>query len=206
MPPTIDHVIVLVLENRSFDHLLGYLVHPDASFDGLRGPGPYQNPGWAGAPPVPASADAKHVLPVDPDHSHDAVMLQLGASGQGASRRVDNQGFVDSYERKCRGLAAPAFEGILAPIVTWWNDRNATGGIQGRGPLAMRCQSPEQDPVLSQLALGFGVCTRWFASVPGETWPNRNFLHAATSDGTTNIEIRFYDNKTIFEVLEEAGK
>jgi phospholipase C len=25
----IEHVVVLMLENRSFDHLLGYVPHPD---------------------------------------------------------------------------------------------------------------------------------------------------------------------------------
>jgi phospholipase C len=206
MASVIDHVIVLVLENRSFDHMLGYLPHPDSNFDGLRGAGPYQNHGWEGAPAVTASADAKQVLPVDPDHSHDAVMLQTGASDSGHGRQPDNQGFVDSYERKGRGLAAPQFEGVLAPVIDLVTGGGGGTPITGRGPLIMRCQAPEQVPVLSQLALEYAVCTRWFSSVPGETWPNRNFLHAATSDGTTNIELRLYNNKTIFEVLEEAGK
>ena len=70
----------------------------------------------------------------------------------------------------------------------------------------MRCQPPERVPVLSTLALEFAVCTRWFCSVPGETWPNRNFVHSATSDGTTIIVTRFYENQTIFELLEKAGK
>ena len=42
-------------------------------------------------------------------------------------------------------------------------------------------------------------------SVPGETWPNRNFAHAATSDGDTEIETRPYTNPTIFELLEQHG-
>ena len=44
------------------------------------------------------------------------------------------------------------------------------------------------------------------ARFPGETWPNRNFMHAATSDGETDIDPRLYTNKTIFEVLEEHGR
>ncbi len=50
------------------------------------------------------------------------------------------------------------------------------------------------------------MATRWFASVPGETWPNRNFAHAATSEGATGIEPGFFSAKTIFHSLEEAGK
>jgi Phosphoesterase family len=111
------------------------------------------------------------------------MMLQVGATGTGAARQVTNQGFVDSYERKGRGLAAPAFEGLLGPLIGSIFGPKAGAGIQGRGPLIMRSQTPEQVPVLSTLAQQFAVCCRWFCSVPGETWPNRNFVHAATSDG-----------------------
>ena len=201
----IDHVIVLALENRSFDHMLGFLRHPDPRFDGLRGGGRYDNPGWDGAASVSASPAAKAVLPVGPDHSHDGVMEQLAVRGIGPAGRPTNQGFVASYERKCRGLASPKFGGLLGPLLNWWTQRQAGSGaaIQNRGPLVMHCQSPENVPVLSTLALEFAVCTRWFCAVPGETWPNRNFLHAATSDGETNIEVRPYTNRTIFELLEE---
>jgi len=205
----IDHVIVLVLENRSFDHLLGYLNHPKVqAFDGLARGGPYANPGWENGPAVPASNDAKFVLPVDPDHSHDAVMEQLGLVNRTPSAEPANSGFVSSYERKGRGLAPATFGGVLGAIARWWIRRSEAGTprIFGRGPLVMRCQAPEQVPVLSCLAREFAVCQRWFCSVPGETWPNRNFLHAATSDGETNINIRFYDDKTVFEQLEEHGK
>jgi phospholipase C len=78
--------------------------------------------------------------------------------------------------------------------------------VKGRGPLIMSCHAEESVPVLSSLAKEFAVCTRWFASVPGETWPNRNFLHAATSAGEVDIQPGFYTDTTIFEVLEGAGK
>jgi hypothetical protein len=62
----IEHVIVPALENRSFDHMLGFLDHPDPAFGGLDHGGPYTNPGWAGGPPVPAAPGAKPVLPLGP--------------------------------------------------------------------------------------------------------------------------------------------
>src|SRR6202023_917569 len=104
---------------RSFDHLLGYLNHPDPTFDGLLKGGPYTNPGWDVGPVVPVSNAAKAVLPVDPDHSHDAVLEQLGVQSHG--QQPNMQGFVTSYERKGRNLAQPQFEGLLAPLITWWN-------------------------------------------------------------------------------------
>src|SRR5947209_4047958 len=113
MASVIDHVVVLALENRSFDHMLGYLDHPSSEFDGLRGPGPYVNPGWDGDPLVAASMDARYVLPVVPDHSHEGVMEQLALQGVGKSRRPTNQGFVTNLERNCRGLSPRRYGGIF---------------------------------------------------------------------------------------------
>jgi len=203
----IDHIVVLCLENRSFDHMLGFLDHPADDFDGLLHGGPHENAVWGGGSMVPATPEAKRVLPFGPDHSHDAVMEQLAMTGSGANRRATNQGFVVSYERKARGLAPAQLGGILGPLLNWLQRRKqpSTATASGRGPLVMACQPPTQVPVLSRLALDFAVCDKWFCSVPGETWPNRNFLHAATSDGETDIEIRAYTNRTIFELLEENG-
>jgi len=196
----VAHVVVLMLENRSYDHMLGYVPHPDPSFDGLSGRA-FTNPGWGRGPAVAASPDAKQVLPVGPDHSHDAVMQQL-ALRRGVPR---NRGFVRSYERKGRGLDPPAFGGLLGPLANWIRRLSGGGGqaVTGRGPLVMAGQPPGNVPVLGTLAREFAVCSRWFCSVPGETWPNRNFAHAATSDGLTQIEIRPYTNRTIFELLED---
>jgi phospholipase C len=202
----VEHVVVLALENRSFDHLLGYLDHPNANFDGL-GDAEHSNPGWNGGPPVSTSPTAKTVLPVGPDHSHDSVMEQLGLAGRPLGSTPTNDGFVINYERAGRGLGGGRDEGVIGTLLTWLR-RNKTPAppVEGRGPLAMRCQPPAQVPVLSRLAVEFALCQRWFCSVPGETWPNRNFMHAATSDGETDIDPRFYTNPTIFEQLEENDK
>jgi phospholipase C len=198
----IAHVVVLMLENRSFDHMLGYVPHPDRAFDGLLD-GPHSNPGWGRGAAVAASPTAKKVLPVGPDHSHDAVMLQLALRGG----KPTNRGFVRSYERKARNLDPPVFGGLLGPLANRARGLAAKGGpgVKGRGPLVMACQPTENVPVLARLATEFAVCSRWFCSVPGETWPNRNFAHAATADGQTQIEARPYTNRTIFELLESAG-
>jgi phospholipase C len=208
MPPPVDHVIVLALENRSFDHMLGFVPHPDPLFDGLTGGGPFTNPPWhGGGAAVAATPDARPVLPVDPDHGHDAVMQQLAIQGWGGNRHATNQGFVASYEEKGRGLAPPRFTGLLGPLANWFT-RRATGSnaVADRGGLIMRSQPPSQVPVLATLALQFGVCSRWFASVPGETWPNRNFMHAATSHGAADNVVQFYTDPTIFERLEAHGR
>ncbi|WP_084961984.1 alkaline phosphatase family protein [Thermoactinospora rubra] len=197
MAPRIEHVVVLMLENRSFDHMLGFLRHPSGDFDGLLRGGPYTNPGWDGGPPVAAAPGATPVVPGDPDHSHDAAVEQFSGG---------NQGFVTSYERKARGLAHPRFGGLLGPLIELgYRLFVRPTPVSGVGPRVMLCQDPANVPVLATLALEFAVCTRWFCSVPGETWPNRNYLHAATSDGETSIHPRFYTDPTVFELLEEAG-
>jgi phospholipase C len=206
---TIDHVVVLALENRSFDHVLGYLDHPNPAFDGLRTPGTHSNPGWDGAPPVDATPGAKPVLPVGPDHAHDAVMAQLGITAAHPPWTPTNQGFVRDYERAGRRIPISArWSGVVGLMLNLLERRKTSSQpvVTGRGPLIMLSQAPDSVPVLSRLALEFAVCTRWFASVPGETWPNRNFLHAASSDGEVDIDTRLYENPTIFELLERNGR
>ncbi len=200
----IDHVVLLCMENRSFDHMLGYLDHPDPEFAGLRHGG-FSNTGADGAA-VPASPHAKTVLPSGPDHAHDSVMLQIALTGLGRWRKATNLGFVSSYERMASGLARPSYAGPLGWVRNHLPHRKRVPGATGRGPLVMLCHDPAQVPVLSTLALEFAVCDHWFCSVPGETWPNRNYLHAATSDGETNIAPRFYSDDTIFDRIGDAGR
>jgi phospholipase C len=166
-------VIVLMLENRSFDHLLGFLDHPNPhDFDGVSS-GEHFNVNGA-QQPVRVTAGGSGCGP-DPDHSHIGILEQLGAF-EGVPT---NGGFVRSYERAV--------------------------GV-GPGDEIMHCLDPMVVcPSLATLAKEFAVCTAWFSSVPGETWPNRNFAHAATSDGSVDIEFGFFYDRTIFEQLSAAG-
>lgn len=158
----VKHVIVLMLENRSFDHMLGWTFNPAD---------------------MPTPDLASYEMPKDPDHAHVGVMWQMtGTKPSDPPPPVPigpltMQGFADSFA-----------------------DRSP-----GNGPVVLRGFRPEQVPVLSTLAREFAVCTRWFCSVPGQTWPNRNFAHAATSDGAVANELRLYGNPTIFDQLEDAG-
>ncbi len=74
MPPVdarIEHVVVLMLENRSFDHLLGELTVPGV--EGLHGadPIPAQIGGGAPGPGPPWVTDP------DPGHDFTDVMVQI---------------------------------------------------------------------------------------------------------------------------------
>jgi phospholipase C len=79
-------------------------------------------------------------------------------------------------------------------------------GTEPGAPI-MRCMEPmERLPALATLATHFAVATDWHCSVPGATWPNRNFAHAGTSDGTVDIEVGFYEDDTVFDRLEDHGR
>jgi phospholipase C len=211
----VEHVIVLMMENRSFDHLLGYLKHDDASYpnlDGLDVRCPV-DPRDPNSERLPTTSDATSVLGTDPDHRHESVMLQIyGAAGDPAGGQPNMNGFIRSYALKIGGSSlrpTSALRRFASAVmqrlaVVWRSITRRPAQVTAHAKDIMKCFSEADAPVLAQLAKEFAVFTNWHASVPGETWPNRNFAHAATSDGTVNIDTRFYDNKTIFEQLAEA--
>jgi phospholipase C len=73
----------------------------------------------------------------------------------------------------------------------------------------MQTYTASQVPVLTTLAREFAVSDAWFCSVPSQTWPNRAFVHAGTSNGNINngnIPNPFlWDVTTIYNVLDSIG-
>ncbi|MGC2161523.1 MAG: alkaline phosphatase family protein [Silvibacterium sp.] len=165
----IQHVFVLMLENRSFDHLLGFsgISGTDASsglqttVNGLLGT---ETNSYQGVTST-VSQPADYAMVVDPGHEFPDVLCQLCdptakyISG-GAYPPIDGSGYVASYAAVC--LKA--------------NQTRDVGEI-------LKCYSPGQLTVLNALAQEFAVCDQWHASMPGPTWPNRMFVHAASSGG-----------------------
>lgn len=69
----------------------------------------------------------------------------------------------------------------------------------------MKAYTPEQTPVLSELARSFAVCDQYHCSVPSQTLPNRSFIHAATSDGhVNNSPDATTMSRTIFNQIQDA--
>jgi hypothetical protein len=164
-----DHIITLMLENRSFDHVFGYL----GKGDGLPAAGMvnYLTPGDTGTEAFPTRKGGDFVaVGQGPSHSLKQVNVQL--YGKTLPTPADlaaapgMQGFVDSLNTSL------AYDLKRQPT---------TSELQQ----AMNCFDPVQLPVLSTLAQSFVLCDRWFADVPGPTMPNRAFVHAATSQGYT---------------------
>jgi phospholipase C len=183
MPAGLDrlqHVVVLMMENRSFDHMLGGLRQIDPRIDGLTG-GEW-NPDSHGDPAkVKPQAQFQGQLDPDPDHYFPAVDEQIYNGDASNPRVASMQGFVKSYFKQRR-------------------DVNHSRKI-------MYYFKPEKLPVLTTLAREYAVFNRWFASVPGPTLCNRAFAHYGTSFGHVDMQI-FYPNtryKSIYQRLDAAG-
>ncbi len=198
----IEHVFVLMLENRSFDHMLGFsgIGGTDAEsgaltmINGLSGTESNVFDGHS----YTVSQDADFRMTCDPGHEFGDVLNQLcgtspGFVPGGPYPPIDNSGFA----------AAFAVSGAIKAGVS-------PGDV-------MRCYAPERLRVLNALASEFVVCDNWHASLPGPTWPNRMFVHAASSGGLDHSpridEIVAWEtvagfsfkNGTIFDVLQKRG-
>ena len=164
-----EHVVVLMLENRSFDHLFGYL----GVGEGLTGVSAtnYRKPLNKKTTTFNAQRGGDYTaIGQGPSHSLKETNLQLfGATNLRAKvppAQAAMSGFVASFATSLRtDLKRVPTDSELQQV--------------------MNCFDPVQLPVLSTLAQNFVLCDHWFADVPGPTMPNRAFVHAATSQGYT---------------------
>jgi phospholipase C len=191
---TFDYVVVLMMENRSFDNLLSYLYEPDAvprgaTFAGVAG--------QTLSNPIPLEADQAHrrVVPVrrgaimdhprpDPGEEYPHVNTQL----YGTTLPADNRS--QPVESMVAPFNAPEPLPARAPMNGFVSDYLQTlQRTLGHAPpydaysIIMECFPPDAIPVLSMLARQFAVCDHWHAAVPSQTFPNRSFFHAASSSG-----------------------
>src|ERR1700687_4644726 len=176
--PRIKHIVVLMLENRSFDHMLGFLMRDIPDLRG-NGGGDYSNRDKNGTRfDVTDGAEYQGQFPVDPPHEFEDVAVQLYGGGDPRSAVPTMEGFALSYQR---------------------------GG--GDPAMVMRCFRPEQLPALTALAKHYLVCDNWFSSVPASTPPNRQFAHFGTSFGQVDSTLIWLGHgKGIYGRLEAAGK
>lgn len=163
-----DHVVVLMLENRSFDHLFGYLgkgegLPPDGAIN-------YMTAGDDGTAAFRSRRGGDFTAVGEgPSHSLKQTNEQLYGSTHvpaGDADKATLDGFVASFRTSLKyDLKREPTQSELQQV--------------------MNCFDPVQLPVLSTLAQSFVLCDHWFADVPGPTMPNRAFVHAATSQGYT---------------------
>jgi phospholipase C len=184
--PKIKHFVVLMLENRSFDNLLGRLYPKSENFDGLSGA--EFNLDLAGTPVYVNNL---------PGTSADVMTSPDPNPGE---RWIDINEQLFGVPDPLPG-AVPGMNGFVR------NYLKQTGKPSHRydAKRIMHYFIPEQVPVLSQLARQFAVSDRWFASAPTQTWPNRFFVHTGTANGyENNAPPHFpYTMSTIFDRLKE---
>jgi phospholipase C len=181
MPSGLDalkHIVVLMMENRSFDHMLGSLKAVNPQIDGVDGT-QYNLDTQGNKVLVQPLAEFQSQLDPDPDHHFPAVDQQIFAGDQSATRVATMQGFVQSYFQQQQDVA--------------------------HSHKIMYYFSADKLPVLTSLATNFAVFNRWFASIPGPTICNRAFAHYGTSFGQVGMSMFYPQGKSIYERLQDAG-
>ena len=229
----IEHVVVLMLENRSFDSLLGWLYEHDMPAVNI----PHAAPG----------DQFRGLQHVNPDSFINTALngtltakLTRGVPGFTVPDVDPGEEFEHVYTQFYNTPPPPPnapppppdpnlpieMKGLLADFVGILQGRNYSAADVIR--LAQTClatYTPGQLPVLNQLAKHYAVCDDWFASIPSQTNGNRAFLMCGTSNGLVNngeLETNFqakaiekilgmaigddrFNAPTIFNALNSAG-
>src|SRR6478752_726663 len=214
----LDHVVVVLFENRSLDNMLGRLYGPEdgKTFEGVLG------------------KDLSNPIPVWAEHGADRKVVPYGIASEMDSPNPDSgeeyhhtntQLFntLDDHNRFKIGEgvtapwnvppagAKPTMDGFVTDYISTFTAEMGRQPTYDEYAQIMTGYTPEQVPVLSTIAKGFGVFDHWFSEVPSQTFMNRSFWTAATSSGlVVNSPARKWftenDAETIFERLEQHGK
>jgi len=168
----IEHLVILMMENRSFDHYLGALMLDPfykKQIEGLRNP-PYTNPDADGQPVASWPIDHTPGWPVDkkyfgyPDLPHGPLPQASNYNG-GAM-----DGFVKSFAKDLvNSGSTPADVALLSKLAMGYYTRDTL-------------------PILYSLADNFTVCDHWFSSLLSSTWPNRKYLHSGLRDADNDTQ------------------
>jgi len=180
----IEHVVALMMENRSFDHILGYLMEEDRQIEGC----------------LPNSG-RQCQNPLDPLNPANTTWYPVTNQAVENCTGGPNQDFV-ATQNEVYGFSNASNITTVQP--------NMTGFIKAYSQTThiMDCFPPHRVPALATLAREFAVINRYYCSVPGQTVPNRLYFFSATSDGSVNDDdVRIaegYPQRTIFEQIDKS--
>lgn len=172
----IDTMVVVILENRSFDHMLGYLSLPGPGqmvVEGLQA-----DPAWLAAHANSGVAPFEFSIQQieDPPHDRVAIAIQLGAPAIPGGPCPMN-GFVESSRTR---QPPPADERLV-----------------------MGYYDAESVPVFDFLARNYTVCDHWFASLPTGTQANRLMAMSGTTSLVDNAPLLLPDQPLVYNWLTE---
>ena len=161
----VEHVVILMMENRSFDHFLGWLPDADGRTDLA-----YLATDGNIYPNYPLAPDFQGCGYSDPDHSWEGWLVQ------------HNFGKMDGFLQ--RPTAPENNPGVtLAQANTFPAGFYTNFNRDGNRKLV-----PDL-PVIGALAENYTVLDRYFCSFAGETFPNRFYQHAARTDRDHNTGV-----------------
>jgi phospholipase C len=208
---SLNHIVFLAQENRSFDHYFGALRQywaqngfPEQAFDGLpqfNNPAglPPQNPGCepTSLPPNGCNAGGPGSAPVQSFHLLTQCIENPSPSW--------NESHVD-WNLSNPVSPTPALDGF---VQTAADDarHNVPPYLDVDGLRAMGYYDGTDLNYYYFMASNFATSDRWFSPVMSRTQPNRMYLAAATSQGHVyppNPGV-FLSANTIFQELQNAG-
>jgi phospholipase C len=213
-----DHVVVVLFENRSLDSVLGHLYGPEdgKTFEGVVGKD-LSNPipEWAedGADrkivPYTVATDMDSPNP-DSGEEYPHTNTQVFNVLDEANRFKLGEDITAPYNAPEPGQT-PTMDGFVADYISCFTAEEGGQPTYEEYAQIMTGFTPEQVPVLNGLARGFGVFDHWFCEVPSQTFPNRSFWTAATSSGfSVNAPATKFimqnTAETIFNRLDDHGK
>jgi phospholipase C len=211
----LDHIVVVMFENRSFDNLLGRLYEPGEvpAFEGVLGKS-LSNPipEWLSDAPggsVPYEVATTMNTPApDPGEELHHINTQLFGILDEANRgQVEARG---SYNTPAPSQQ-PSMDGFVADYASMLAFENGRAPTYDEYAQIMTGYTPQQMPVMSAIARGFATFDHWFCDVPTCTFPNRSFFHAATSSGyvlnwpPADAFPAHNTAETVFDRLDAAG-
>jgi phospholipase C len=158
----IEHVVVLMMENRSFDHFLSWLPGADGRHDMT-----YQATDGKVYPNYPLAPDFQGCGYSDPDHSWEGFLIQHNFGRM--------NGFLKRPTTPADNPGVKLAKANTFPI-GYYTNRKSDGTPKAVPDL----------PVTGALAENYTVLDRYFCSFAGETFPNRFYQHAAQTDRDHN--------------------
>lgn len=183
----IDHIVFCMLENRSFDHMLGYLSMDDSPHklpvDGLQSDATWQasrrNRADGQLYPLRPLAPTERID--DPPHGRDRIRAQIESPSAG---QPNMGGFVQSYidSRRDAGQPIPADPGAV-----------------------MGYYKAQAVSTFHFLARNYCVCDRWFAPVPLGTQANKLMAMAGESKIIDN-EFGLPFHRLVYDWLKNKAK
>jgi phospholipase C len=162
----VRHVVVLMMENRSFDHFLGWLPGADGRHD-LTFVSAVDGNTY---PNYPLAPDFQGCGYSDPDHSWEGWLVQY------------NHGRLDGFLK--RPTTPPDNPGVKRAAANTF----PVGYYTNLHPDGTRKALPDL-PVIGALAEQYTTLDRYFCAFAGETYPNRFYQHAGRTDRDHNSEL-----------------